>query len=149
MIAAHAKLTPQRWPETPSGVTVFACGNSGLASSLHKDMTYSLISVAKQCGVGGPMIREDKTCFTGRRATANTDHTQWSMDFTIRLGAISGAPDVNVSSKMLLVDANISNPCGITAIKKLHTDSVAGASAAKVETEKANKYADTYVPATS
>eukprot|EP00953_Heterococcus_sp_UTEX-ZZ885_P015279 8610-Heterococcus_DN1.PRE.1 len=125
------------------------CGNSGLANTLHKDMAYSLISVAKQCGVGGPMIREDKTCFTGRRATDNSKHTEWSMDVTIPLGAISGAPDVNISSKQILLDANISNPCSITAIRERHTDSVAGASAAKVETDKAKKYADTFVPATS
>eukprot|EP00953_Heterococcus_sp_UTEX-ZZ885_P015281 8611-Heterococcus_DN1.PRE.1 len=125
------------------------CGNSGLANTLHKDMAYSLISAAKQCGVGGPMIREDKTCFTGRRATANSKHTEWSMDVTIPLGAISGAPDVNISSKQILLDANISNPCSITAIRERHTDSVAGASAAKVETDKAKKYADTFVPATS
>jgi hypothetical protein len=125
------------------------CGNSGLASSLHKDMAYSLISVAKQCGVGGPMIREDKACFTGRRTTANSKHTEWSMDVTIPLGTISGAPDVNVSSKQILLDANISNPCSITAIRDRHTDAIAGASAAKVKTDKAKKYADTYVPATS
>jgi hypothetical protein len=74
------------------------CGNTGLANTLHKDMAYSLISVAKQCGVGGPMIREDTSCFTGRRATANSKHTDWAMDVTIPLGAISGAPDVNVST---------------------------------------------------
>jgi hypothetical protein len=104
-----------------------------MQSRVHKDMAYSLISIAKQCGFGGPMIREDKTCFTGCRATANSKHTEWSMDVTIPLGAISGAPDVNVSSKQILLDANISNPCSITAIRERHTNSVAGASAAKVE----------------
>jgi hypothetical protein len=71
------------------------------------------------------------------------------MDATIPPRAMSGASDVNVSSKQILLDANISNPCGSKAIREYHTNTVPGASTARVETSKADKYADTYVPATS
>jgi hypothetical protein len=120
------------------------CPNTGLQNTLHKDMVYAVIDVMKQCNIGGPITKEDTRCFNGRRAYTAENPTKYSMDITAPVGAARGATDPNTRDKLIMIDVSVRNPCGDSAITDLHSNTVAGAAAARAETDKANTYTGTY-----
>jgi hypothetical protein len=122
------------------------CPNTGL---LHKDLVYEVIDVMKQCNIGGPSTKEDTRCFNGPRVYTAENPTKYSMDITAPVGAARGATDPNIRDKVLMIDVSVRNPCGNSAITDLHSNTVAGAAAAKAETDKAKPYTGTYSPVTS
>jgi hypothetical protein len=71
------------------------------------------------------------------------------MDITAPVGAARTATALNTRDKVLMIDVSVRNPCGDTAISTLHSNTVAGAAAAKAETEKARKCTGTFSPVTS
>jgi len=71
------------------------------------------------------------------------------MDLTAPIGAARAATDPNIRDKLLMIDISVRNPCGDTAISKSYSNTVAGAAAAKAETDKAKKYTGTFSPVTS
>eukprot|EP00953_Heterococcus_sp_UTEX-ZZ885_P001702 1443-Heterococcus_DN1.PRE.3 len=125
------------------------CPNTGLQNTLHKDMVYAVIDVMKQCNIGGPITKEDTRCFNGPKTYTKENPTKYSMDITAPVGAARGATDPNIRDKLLMIDVSVRNPCGDSAITELHSNTVAGAAAARAETDKANTYTGTYSPVTS
>jgi hypothetical protein len=55
----------------------------------------------------------------------------------------------NIRDKLLLIDVNVRNPCGDTAITKLQVNTVACAAATKAVTDRAKTYTGTFSPVTS
>jgi hypothetical protein len=125
------------------------CPNTGLQNTLHKDMVYAVVDVMKQCNIGGPITKEDTTCFNGPKVYTKKNPTKYSMDITAPVGAARGATDTNIRDKVMMIDISVRNPCGDSTIKDLHSSTVAGAAAARAETDKANTYTGTYSPVTS
>ena len=125
------------------------CPNTGLQNTLHKDMVYAVVDVMKQCNIGGPINKEDTTCFNGPRVYTDKNPTKYYMDITAPPGAARGATDPNIRDKLLMIDVSVRNPCGDSAITELHSNIVAGAAAARAETDKAKHYTGTFSPVTS
>jgi hypothetical protein len=48
-----------------------------------------------------------------------------------------------------MIDVSVRNPCGDSVITELHSNIVAGAAAARAETDKAKHYTGTFSPVTS
>jgi hypothetical protein len=92
--------------------------------------------VTKQCGIGGPITREDTACFSGPKAYAVENPPKYSMDITAPVGAARGATDPEIRDKLLLIDISVRNPCGHSAFNDLHSDTVAGAATVKAEETK-------------
>jgi hypothetical protein len=125
------------------------CPITGLQNTLHKDIVYAVINVMKQCNIGGPFTKEDTRCFNGPRVYTEENTTKYSMDITAPVGAAGGATDPNIRDKLLMIDISVRNRCGDSAITDLHSSTVAGAAAAKAETDKAKTYTGTYSPVTT
>jgi hypothetical protein len=125
------------------------CSQTGLQNTLHKDMVYAMVDVMKECNIGGPINLEDTRCFNGPKAYAAENRTKHSMDLTAPIGAARAATDPKIRDKVLMIDISVRNPCGDTAISRYHSNTVAGAAAAKAETDKAKKYTGTFSPVTS
>jgi hypothetical protein len=122
---------------------------TGLQNTLHKDMVYAMVDVLKVCNIDDPINIEDTRCFNGPKAYAAEDCTKYSMDLTAPIGAVSAATDPKIRDKALMIDNSVRNPCGDTAISRYHSNTVAGAAAAKAEADKAKKYTGTFSPVTS
>jgi hypothetical protein len=113
-------------------------------------MVHALVALFAMCGVQGPVVREDRACFRqqamqGLRGTEREPR----MDITLMPGAVRGARDPAIRDKHLLIDVTMRQPCAESSIRALRTHRIAGAAAAKGESDKVNTYSAVIDPVTS
>ena len=127
-----------------SALHATVCTRGGLQNPAHHKVARGLLGALRYAGVG-PVRREDSSALDGPRA----DGRDLRMDLVAASGAVWGASNLAIRAKQLLIDITLRHPCGLTALRTLHTALIAGAAAARGETDKQITYAGTYSPATA
>jgi hypothetical protein len=97
------------------------------------------------------MSTEDTQCFDGPQAEARRAAMQQPlrMDLTLQAGSLSGADDVDLRDRNILIDVTIVNPTAASTIVKPGADRTPGFAATARENVKNAHYAGTFLEASS